>query len=70
MGRKGAAGARLERLATFAKRLVGEFIGRHCTGKAFDGIAFVKKFLIYQTLGSSFCKFAFLLQHRNFAGLR
>jgi hypothetical protein len=34
MGRKGAAGARLERLATFAKRLAGEFIGRDFTGKA------------------------------------
>jgi hypothetical protein len=33
MGRNGAAGARLERLATFAKRLAGEFIGRHFTGK-------------------------------------
>jgi hypothetical protein len=33
MGRNGAAGARLERLATLAKRLAGEFIGRHFTGK-------------------------------------
>jgi hypothetical protein len=33
MGKNGAAGARLERLATFAKRLAGEFIGRHFTGK-------------------------------------
>jgi hypothetical protein len=33
MGRNGAAGARLDRLATVAKRLAGEFIGRHFTGK-------------------------------------
>jgi hypothetical protein len=33
MGRNGAVGARLERLGTFAKRLAGEFIGRHFTGK-------------------------------------
>jgi len=33
MGRKGATGARLERLGTSAKRLAGEFIGRHFTGK-------------------------------------
>jgi hypothetical protein len=38
MGKKGAAGARLERLATFAKRLAGEFIGRHFTGKRFIGL--------------------------------
>jgi hypothetical protein len=39
MGRKGATGARLERLGTSAKRLAGEFIGRHFTGKLMDELS-------------------------------
>ena len=43
MGRKGATGARLDRFGTVANKLIGELMGRYCTGKPVCLLPLAKK---------------------------